>query len=133
MDYWGYELLVACDGADVDKITSRDNVAAFTKELVERIDMKAYGDPWIEHFATHDPSKGGFTLFQAIETSAITAHFVDATGEIYLNVHSCKDFDGDVVEDVVTKYFNPKRTTSTMILRGRGGQDVSYSTEWSEN
>ena len=47
----------------------------FTKILVDGIDMKAYSEPILEHFATHEEKASGFSLVQLIETS-VTGHFV---------------------------------------------------------
>lgn len=114
--YWGYELFLDCAGAD-DRITDRDHVIAFAKELVKRIDMEAYGEPWCHYFAGHDATKAGFTLFQPISTSAITAHFVDAYGLIFLNVFSCKTFDKKDVVEVVREYFGPTKIGHSFAYR----------------
>jgi len=53
---WGYHLLLDCTAGDKSRISSRYNIDAFIKELVVRIDMVAFGAPWIESFATHDPA-----------------------------------------------------------------------------
>ena len=119
---WGVHAVLDCGGCDIEKISNRANIEAFTKYLVNKIDMVAYGDPIIEHFATHDPTKGGFTLLQMIETSAIAAHFVEATGEAYFDVFSCKDFDLDVVTACIQGFFNPTRIERTMLSRG-----INYS------
>jgi hypothetical protein len=37
----------------------------------------------------------------------ITAHFVEETDDMYLDVFSCKDFDPHVVTGVVAEFFNP--------------------------
>ena len=42
--------------------------------LVQAIGMRPYGEPVIEHFATHSHDAAGFTLVQLIETSNICAH-----------------------------------------------------------
>lgn len=116
-EFWGKHALVDAGGCNVDDIRSRDNIVAFTKALVNAIDMKAYGEPIVEHFATHDPSKGGWSLCQLIETSLIDGHFVDATGQAFISVHSCKDFDIDVVIDTIKHYFAPERIKHTVVLR----------------
>ena len=105
--YWGYHLHINC-GDCSDGIKSKENILEFTKALIHDIDMKAYGEPLIEHFATHDPSKGGFSLCQMIETSNICGHFVDATNECYLDIFSCKPFSEEVAIECVKKYFDPK-------------------------
>ena len=115
---WGYHFSFDMAGCNRDKITDKDNIIKFVKELVEAIDMKAYGEPECVHFAEHDPGKAGFTLTQLIETSNICAHFVDATGEVYLDVFSCKEFDPEVAAEVAVRYFDP--TVAEVFWRERG-------------
>jgi S-adenosylmethionine/arginine decarboxylase-like enzyme len=116
-DYWGLHFLVDAAGCDKNLIKNPVNIKAFLSSLVTRIDMKAYGEPVIAHFATHDPSKGGYTAMQMIETSLIDGHFVDETGEAYISVHSCKDFDTSVVENTIRQFFAPSTMKSTLIKR----------------
>lgn len=101
---WGYHLAInaLCDPS---KVTDPENIKAFSKDLVESIDMKAFGEPTVVHFAEHSEDKAGYTLVQLIETSNICAHFVDQSGECYLDVFSCKDFDPNVVMQKVIDYF----------------------------
>lgn len=115
---WGYHLSLDLGGCNVQKITNREHIIKFVEELVETIDMKAYGDPEVVHFAAHDPSKGGYTLTQLIETSNICAHFVDATGEMYLDIFSCKEFDCEDAYEVAERYFEP--TSGDLFFRERG-------------
>jgi S-adenosylmethionine/arginine decarboxylase-like enzyme len=116
-DTWGYHLLLDCSCGDVYKITSKDNVYKFIKELVPAIGMVAFGEPWIEHFATHDPDKAGISMCQMIETSNITGHFVDKNGNFYIDVFSCKPFDHNIVLNIVDKYFSPHRIRTHFISR----------------
>ena len=104
--YWGYHLMLDCSGCNHDGITNRDNIYNFTKELVKRIDMVAYGEPVIEHFATHDPAKAGFSMVQLIETSNIAMHSVDRDNTMYLDVFSCKLFSPKIAIQVFDKYFH---------------------------
>ena len=79
--------------------------------------MVAYGQPMIEHFATHDDEKAGWSLVQLIETSSITGHFVDKNGDFYIDVFSCKEFDIDKTIDFVSNYLQPKNIKQTYLLR----------------
>lgn len=119
---WGYHMTV--DGAACDKalITDGDHIAAFSAALVEAIDMKAYGTPLVVHFAAHAPDKGGYTLVQLIETSNICGHFVDSTGDMYLDVFSCKEFDTETVLKVVDEWFKPKSMVINTLVRGVVGE-----------
>lgn len=108
MSFWGKHLLVDAGNCDREAIKSEEIITAFIIELVKRIDMVAYGDPILAHFATHDPSKGGYTFVQMIETSLIDGHLVDETGDAYISVHSCKDFDDVDVINCIHEFFSPK-------------------------
>lgn len=115
--YWGYHLILDCKGCDREKIMSRENVLGFVKNLVVAIDMKAYGEPTLEHFATHDPEKGGFSLVQLIETSSITGHFVDKNGDAYIDIFSCKEFSIEISKELVDDYFSPKKIKVIYLTR----------------
>ena len=112
---WGYHLILDCYDGDKDLITSADNISAFAKTLVKRIQMKAYGEPQVIHFGEDD--KQGYTLVQLIETSNICGHFCDDSGNFYLDVFSCKPYDRNVVIALVKEYFYPKRITERFIER----------------
>ena len=105
-----------CRAGDVSLFT-RENIEKFVKTLVEKIDMVAYGEPMIEHFATHCPDKAGFSLCQMIETSNITAHFVDLNGDFYVNIFSCKPYEVQDALDVVRYFFNPENVKTRFIER----------------
>lgn len=113
---WGYHLIIDAYAAPIELISSGPNIEQFAKTLVSRIDMKAYGEPQVIHFGEDD--KLGFTLVQLIETSNICAHFSEETGNFYLDVFSCKEFDANEVEKTVNQFFKPERLTSRLIHRG---------------
>lgn len=112
---WGYHLVLNC--AAGKNVSDKEHMRSFIKELVPAIDMIAFGEPWIEHFATHDPVKAGLSFCQMIETSNICGHFVDASGDFYLDVFSCKPFDPNTVGDLVKKYFEPEAINGGMFER----------------
>lgn len=97
------------------RISCPANVYRFSKDLVRKIDMVPFGEPQIHRFGTGN--KAGITLVQLIETSNITAHLCDETGDGYIDVFSCKDYDARVVEQLVREYFEPKHLDSTTIMR----------------
>ena len=104
---WGQHLILDMSGCN-GNIARKESIRAFVVELVDAIDMVAYGEPIIEHFATHSQEAAGYSLVQLIETSAISAHFSDHNRDMYLDVFSCKSFDDNRVVQVVDKYFEPK-------------------------
>ena len=72
---WGQHLVLDFNGCPKELLSDKKNILKWNKELVEAIDMVAYGGPIIEHFASHSLEAEGYTLLQMIETSNISAHF----------------------------------------------------------
>jgi len=114
---WGFHLLLDLASCELAAVRSADSIRDFVAELVEAIDMRAYGDPILAHFAEHKPEAAGWSLVQLIETSSITGHFCDLTGDAYLDVFSCKPFDSGVAIDVVNRWFAPRCVTQSLIVR----------------
>ena len=112
---WGYHLILDCYEGDKDKISNGENITAFAKTLVKRIQMKAYGEPQVIHFGEDD--KLGYTLVQLIETSNICAHFANDTRALYLDVFSCKEYDDQVVIRLVKEFFGAKYVRPNYLTR----------------
>lgn len=115
--YWGYHLILDCKDCNKNYITDPTVIKGFAKVLVDRIKMKSFGEPIVVEFANHDSTKGGFTLIQLIETSNITAHFVTATGEAYIDIFSCECYDIDIVIKTIEVFFDPSEIKQTYLKR----------------
>lgn len=113
--YWGYHLMLDCSGCRHDDITSHNTIYKFTKHLVKAIDMVAYGEPQIVDFGSGN--KAGYSLVQLIETSNICGHFVNENDTMYLDVFSCKEYDTQVVIDLVKEYFGATNVRPSYITR----------------
>jgi S-adenosylmethionine decarboxylase len=116
-EYWGYHALFDCLHGGLEQVRSRENIKDFIEELVPSIGMRSYGEPIIEHFATHDIDAAGHSLVQLIETSSITAHFVDRSGDLYVDVFSCLEYDVQKTQSIVQKYFSPESIRVTCLAR----------------
>lgn len=112
---WGKHLVLDIAGCSPVAIRSPEIIHNFTKDLVRRIDMVAYGPPQIVRFGTGN--KQGYTLVQLIETSNICAHFVEENNTMYLDVFSCKDFDSIVVKEAVVDYFDARHQYARILER----------------
>lgn len=119
-NYWGYHLILDCSACDVPSIQSRENVYNWITGLVRAIDMEPIGEPRIEYTAAEFPDKAGFTAIQVIVTSSIVAHFVDSTGDVYIDVFSCKPFNNDTVIQTIEQSFSPKRIRTIFLTRQAG-------------
>jgi S-adenosylmethionine/arginine decarboxylase-like enzyme len=117
--YWGFHLLLDCAELDPVAINSYETIYNFVKQLVLDIDMVPYGEPHIVNFGSGN--KAGYTLVQLIETSNITAHFVPDDGQggnaMYLDVFSCKEYNDQVVVNLVKEYFGAKYIRPNYLTR----------------
>ena len=125
---FGQHLVVDAAGCN-DRISDRDAIAAFAQDLVQAIDMKAYGAPWIEHFGHDMPKTSGFTLVQLIETSNVSAHFCDNSGEAYFDIFSCKDFDETTALEVIARHFEPSVCETRSLTRQAPRADDQSGTD----
>ena len=114
---WGKHLVIDMSAGDKSAVQSADAIKQFTIDLVDAIDMKAFGAPVLQHFAEHLPEAAGYSLVQLIETSAITGHFCDSSGDAYIDIFSCKDFDVSKAVAVVERAFKPKHVSTTVLVR----------------
>jgi S-adenosylmethionine/arginine decarboxylase-like enzyme len=112
---WGHHLLLNARQCVPVTIRSKPIIQAFSRALVKKIDMIPYGQPKVVMFGSGN--KKGYTLVQLIETSNITAHFVEETNDMYLDVFSCKKFDDETVEEMVDFYFGPTYVDTKFVSR----------------
>jgi S-adenosylmethionine/arginine decarboxylase-like enzyme len=115
MSFWGHHLILDCAGCN-NNIKSKDQIKLFLTDLISKIDMTAVGDPVIEHLLTGEINQG-FSVLQLITTSNITAHFVEHDNSAYIDVFSCKPFDIDLAQSVVTAHFDPTTVKQTFLRR----------------
>ena len=115
---WGQHLVLDFNGCPKELLADKENILNWIKELVQAIDMVAYGEPIIEHFAAHSHEAAGYTLLQMIETSNVAAHFAENIGQVYIDVFSCKAFDVELALGICKKYFKPTQANMHNMYRG---------------
>jgi len=112
--------------SDSDREQSAQHISRFVETLVETIGMKAYGAPLLEHFAEHLPEAAGYSLVQLIETSAITGQFCDLSGDAYIDIFFCKDFDAELAVEVIRAAFRPQHINFITLVRQAVTPRASY-------
>jgi S-adenosylmethionine/arginine decarboxylase-like enzyme len=122
---WGKHLIIDMSAGDRDRVQSVQHISRFVETLVETICMKAYGTPLLEHFAEHLPEAAGYSLVQLIETSAMTGHFCDLSGDA-IDIFSCKDFDAELAVEVVRAAFRPQHINFITLVRQAVTPRASY-------
>lgn len=115
--YYGTELILDLVDCDMDVITSGEKIAQFAQDLCKVIDMKPYGDPFVQRFGLDHPKTAGYSLVQLIETSSIVGHFSEEWRTAYINIFSCKKYDIDVTRDFTCEFFKAKAAKEIVITR----------------
>ncbi len=116
--HWGQHLILDLKGCPESLLKHPPTIRGWCAALVAGIEMKAHGDPIVEYFAEHSEEAAGYTLVQLIETSNICAHFAENTGDAYIDIFSCKEFDEHKAMAITESYFHPKITEIRSIKRG---------------
>jgi S-adenosylmethionine/arginine decarboxylase-like enzyme len=115
MRSWGRHLILNARKCNSIRITNQRTIELFAQDMVKKIDMTPFGKPQVLYFG--EGNKAGYTLIQLIETSNITGHFCDDTGDAYLDVFSCKYFDENVAKAVVQEWFQPEWMDTKVVER----------------
>jgi S-adenosylmethionine/arginine decarboxylase-like enzyme len=115
---WGW--LTAIDAADCDPaaINCKETFQNFIDELLERIQMVKIGDLHIFWCNTNDPNKIGYSIYQLLQDSNVSAHFCPADrNSAYMDVFSCKPYEPQIVVNIFSKYFRPEKLSFTVLDR----------------
>jgi len=119
---YGKELIIDLHHCDPSKF-DRKHIKQFFVELCELIEMERCqlnfwddeGVPAVEQET--EPHLKGTTAVQFIMTSNIVIHTLDLLGAVYINIFSCKDFDGKVAKEFSKNWFGGEIVSSHEIER----------------
>jgi S-adenosylmethionine/arginine decarboxylase-like enzyme len=113
---WGLAAQIDLHSCNGDTIRSADKIKQFVIELCDLIEMKRFGECQVVNFG-EDERVAGYSMFQLIETSCISAHFANQTNNTYLDVFSCKFYEPEVVAEFAKKFFEAKDYNLAVSLR----------------
>ena len=113
---WGLHVLIDLGECDPEKISSKEHITQFAKDLAKYIDMKRYGEPTVVFFG-NEPKVQGYSLVQLIETSLISGHFAEDTSRAFIDIFSCKEFKPMDAAEYAKKYFGAQKMQYTVVFR----------------
>jgi S-adenosylmethionine/arginine decarboxylase-like enzyme len=122
MTNYGKELILDIHGCDKLPFPRQD-LNQFMKDLCKEIDMERGTihfwdyDGYPEEYEEAPPHIKGASVVQFILTSNITIHTLDDMKRVYLNIFSCKDFNGDDAERFCLNRFGGKTVHKAEIDR----------------
>ena len=105
---WGMLAAIDLHGCEFAPLADADTIRAFVPAVIEAVGMRAHGPLLIDRFG--DGELEGWSAMQFIETSSITVHADEASGRCFVDVFSCKPFDGDRAAAVAVEHFGGEPT-----------------------
>ncbi|MBI4120717.1 MAG: S-adenosylmethionine decarboxylase [Parcubacteria group bacterium] len=114
---FGVELVLDLFGCDPEAISSKERITAYARELCNLIEMKPFGEPFVEKFGFGKDFTAGYSLVQLIETSSITGHFSEFWGKAYINIFSCAEFDAEKAAAFTIAHFGAKGANKRILVR----------------
>jgi len=112
---WGISTAIDIHGCNPAKIQDEATIKRFIYELCDFIKMKRYGDCMVVRFGAGDMI--GYSAVQLIETSLISAHFVDVSSAGYIDIFSCKYYRPEDALAFCTDFFEAKDANYNYLLR----------------
>ncbi|MDP2830603.1 MAG: S-adenosylmethionine decarboxylase [bacterium] len=112
---WGLLATVNLYECDIQLIKNPREIKKFIVELCEVIKMKRHGEPLIQRFA--EGPLEGYSAMQFIETSSITMHFDEEKNRAFVDIFSCKYFNGETALNFCKKFFKAKSCKVQTIIR----------------
>ena len=115
-DYWGIHVVINLKGCDHSKITDETKIKEYVIKLTEVIGMKRYGETLLERFG-EKPLLYGYSMFQFIETSSITAHFDEVGDRAFIDIFSCSYYDQEKAIKFTAEFFKAKGYEYKVLMR----------------
>ena len=119
---YGYELILDLHGCDTSTF-NRQCIERFFTRLCDLIEMeKCEVHFWDDvdvppEEQQTEPHTKGTSAVCFILTSTIVIHTLDLLEKVYVNIFSCKPYDGDLAAQFTEKWFGGKIQNSTFIER----------------
>lgn len=112
---FGKELILDLYDCDPKVLRSKKKILEYSNKICKLIKVKKHKKAIIERFGKD--LAFGFSLVQLIESSLISAHFSEKLNRAYINIFSCKSFNGKKAKDFTKKFFKAKKVKSKILLR----------------
>ena len=114
---WGMETVIDLFRCDPVAIRDGEQIRAFVVALCQYITMQRYGEPLLVHFGEEE-RVAGYSLCQLIETSDITAHFIERVDAVCLSIFSCASYAPYGAAAFCQEWFGAQEVRAKVLFRG---------------
>ncbi len=116
---FGFHLMLDCYDCSPRHLDDIDGCYGFLDELVARIGAVKQTQPYVFRTPPGFVGKEGLSGWVPIVESGISLHTLTQTRFVTLDVYSCREFDGDLLETCTKAFFEPREVERNFLLRGR--------------
>lgn len=116
---WGRELYLDLHECDEERIILPDYIAEYARKICKVINMKPFGDPWVQDFGSAMARTAGASFTQPIETSLVSGHFSIFWRLVPLNIFTCSTLDSWSAVKFSMDFFKSQRAVWWVMPRGR--------------
>jgi hypothetical protein len=113
---WSLDLMVnlfnCSDFAFEEKV-----IQQLAQELGEKVDEGGEVVGIVNEFGKHEEAMHGLRLIHETQNALITAHFVNKTKNIYLNIHSCAGYRPSEVIALIVEKVKPGSYSCQKVFR----------------
>jgi S-adenosylmethionine decarboxylase len=114
---FGIETSIDLFDCNPETIRSGEKLSEYLIKLCDLIEMKRYGEPFMERFALDVPHIAGYSIAQMIETSLVSGHFSELWNSSYINIFSCKEYDIGKAIEFTKNFFEAKKVKAVINQR----------------
>lgn len=97
-----YHVIFDIDRCRPETITDRAGLERFIRRAVESVGMKIIAGPTVVEGVPENPGLSGFAV---LDFSHAAAHTFTKTGDVMIDIFSCKPFDKAAARELCLAYF----------------------------
>ena len=105
-------------GGDRERLSSESLVRSLLDVYPAEINMTKISVPHVQQYVGEKAEDWGVSGFVLIAESHIAVHTFPERGYVWVDVFSCKEFDGDGATDVIVDAFDLEAVTVNKLPRG---------------
>lgn len=113
---WGLSTHIDLKGCDIQIIKNKKKLAEFTNTLCKLLKVNKFGPTTLVKLGKY-PELYGYSMMQLIETSSLTGHFVEANGNVYIDIFSCRLYNPHTAKKFCDTFFKAKSSTMKVLIR----------------
>lgn len=107
---WGFHAIMDCSKCNSAKIKDISNISAWLADALQKTKLTSVGA------ATVVSTNDGYTAVQILTTGTLTAQFVDAHNQIYVDVVSSAEYNPVELEISIKTFFDVAEADIKKIL-----------------